>query len=411
MEESELTKLFLRSENQKMNLTLDRMKLTFKEMGSPCKDIPAIQVVGTNGKGSISSFLKSGLNAGGINSGVTTSPHLISWCERIYANKGLISLEEFKEKIEKLKPLIKKHCLTPFEIVIAIAFDYFSTANVEVLILEVGMGGRFDATSAHSFRPIIAMASIGLDHCEHLGKTLKEVAEEKAATITPKSIVISSRQDPSVAAVIEKATINQQATLHWVRPLSENWSLGIPGLIQRQNAAVAKKALEALTNFGVDITEKQIQEGFAKAKLLGRLQKVFWKGMPLYLDGAHNPHAAKQLSLERDNLANENKATSWIIGIQSHKDGPNILRSLLRPLDTAWIVPIPGHKSWKTSSLIDSCPKYESQINEAKSVEHVLKKLSFSNRWNNNPIIICGSLYLIADLLACREIILDLNKP
>jgi len=163
-------------EYKDMNLGIDRMSLAINAMGDPCKETPAIHIAGTNGKGSIAAFINSVLSLVNIKTGVTTSPHLVVWVERICINRTPISKEEFQSLSLSLSPIAKKYSLTPFECVIAIALKYFSLREVELLILEVGLGSRLDATTAHQYRPIIAFGAVGLDHCEYLGNSLEKIA-------------------------------------------------------------------------------------------------------------------------------------------------------------------------------------------------------------------------------------------
>jgi len=400
----ELADLIPKFNERGMDLGIKRMQMALNDMGQPCADIPAIQVVGTNGKGSITSFIQSSLKAAGVKTGVTTSPHLSSWCERISINGNLISTQEFRQRIISLKPIIQKHHLTPFELVIATAFDHFAENHVDLLVLEVGLGGRLDATTAHSFRPIIAIASIGLDHCEHLGKTLKEVAKEKAAVISDRSIVITATQHPDVVQILEETVHAKQAEIQWVAPLSNDWELGLNGEVQRKNAAVAKGALERLKVLGWNLNEKQIRQGLALAKWPGRLQKATWNGFPLILDGAHNPHAAKQLSKERSRWNQQANGINWIIGIQRHKDAPNMLRHLIQSNDIGWIVPVPGHDSWSERALSKACPELTNQLIQGIEAQSAFYKLLKTKKWPTPPPIVVGSLYLIGDLLTNKVV-------
>ncbi len=382
-----------------INLELTRIRNTITKMGNPCKAIPAIQIAGTNGKGSIACFLESCLIKAGINVGTTISPHLINWCERIRINGKMISQKEFKESIATVNSFSKEAQLTPFELVIASAFNYFSINKVELMILEVGLGGRLDATTVHPNRPLIAIAGIGLDHCEYLGKDLKNIAKEKAAVISPGSTVISSYQHPDVKEVLLNKANKQNAKIIWVQPLKKTWELGLPGEIQKENAAVAKGILEALPIIGLKIRTQDIQEGLASAKWPGRLQNAKWEDLPIVLDGAHNPHAIKQLSKERSTWENQNQGIHWIIGIQLQKDAPGMLRYLLKRLDIAWIVPVPNHQSWELQDLAKACPELSSQLYKADSFEKVLATLKLETKWPNPPPVITGSLYLIGDVL------------
>ena len=397
----EIQNLLPRFDQRRMDLGLTRINKALDSMGNPSSQIPAIQIAGTNGKGSIACFIQSCLQVAGISSGTTTSPHLTSWCERINTNGSTIKPGELIKRLKKIKPISEKFFLTPFEILIAVAFDYFASKHVELLILEVGLGGRLDATTAHPKRPIIALASIDLDHCEHLGKTIEKIAYEKASIITPGSTVISAKQHPIVSKIIEDFAENKQAKLQWVQPLNKDWELGIAGDIQRKNAAVAKGALEALTPLGWAINQTQIETGFSLAKWPGRLQTLTWKGMPLLVDGAHNPSAAKQLSAERKSWEFQENGVNWIIGMQSHKEGPSIIRHLIKSPDICWIVPIPNHLSWKQQQLSDHCPELSAQLKQANSVQQALDKI-LSKKWPTPNPVLTGSLYLIGSLLESK---------
>ena len=388
-----------RKEFKDMNLGIDRMSLAIDAMGNPCKRTPAIHIAGTNGKGSIAAFINGVLSLVNIKTGVTTSPHLVDWFERICINKTQISKEEFQSLSMNLAPIAKKYGLTPFECVFAMALKYFNSKEVELLILEVGLGGRLDATTAHKYRPIIAFGAIDLDHCEYLGNSLEKVAIEKAAIITSNSTVITAVQHDTVKRVLEETAIRQKAVIHWVDPLPSDWELGLSGAIQKENAAVAKGVIESLKNIGWSISEDQIREGLSLAEWPGRLQKTKWRGLPIIVDGAHNPHAANQLSVERDVWADQESGIIWILGIQKRKDMIGILHQLIREKDTAWIVPVPGLQSWSKDQILSLCPEYKDQIQEALCVEEILSTFKEQNRWPSPPPIISGSLYLIGDLL------------
>ena len=393
-------------EYKNMNLGIDRMTSAINAMGDPCKKIPAIHIAGTNGKGSIAAFVNSVLSLVNIKTGVTTSPHLVDWVERICINKTPISKQEFQSLNLSLFPIAKKYKLTPFECVVAIALKYFTLREVELLILEVGLGGRLDATTAHKHRPIIAFGAIGLDHCEYLGNSLEKVATEKAAVITSKSTIITATQHNIVKRVFEETAKRKQAVINWVDPLPSDWKLGLSGTIQKENAAVAKGVIESLKKIGWNISNDQIREGFSHAKWPGRLQTTSWRGLPIIVDGAHNPHAATQLSVERNGWTDQESGVIWILGIQIRKDIAGILRKLIKLNDLVWIVPVPDQQSWSRDQILSLCPEYEDQIKEAICVEEILSTLKKRDGWPTPPPVISGSLYLIGDLFK-KEVLMN----
>ena len=170
-------------ERDNIKLGLSRIKKALQELGNPCKNIPAIQIIGTNGKGSIAAYLESILFEAKKNFGVTTSPHLFDICERIRVNKKNINKVDFEKIYRLIEKKISTNELTPFEKIICCALNFFDNEKVELLILEAGLGGRLDATTAHESRPIIAIGNIGLDHKEFLGDTIEKIAKEKLAVI------------------------------------------------------------------------------------------------------------------------------------------------------------------------------------------------------------------------------------
>lgn len=399
MAEQQLSDLIPRFDLRGMDLQLGRMRHALQALGSPCGDIPAIQVAGTNGKGSIASFLSAALQQAGIRSGVTTSPHLVSWCERIAIDGIPISEGHLRQLLLAQQELCAEHQLTPFEQLLTAAMAHFHTKAVELLVLEVGLGGRLDATTAHPKRPVIAMASIGLDHCEHLGSTLAAIAAEKAAVITPGAQVISADQPVPVRAVLEQTCRANNADLQWVDPLPSEWTLGLAGNWQRRNAAVARGALQALRPLGWNLNESTIRAGFAEARWSGRLQTVTWQGHPLLLDGAHNPPAAQQLAQERQRWQGHGQGVVWILGIQAHKQALEMLQLLLQPQDQAWIVPVANHRSWTREALLQARPHWKDQLIDAISPEDALKRIEETRDWPQPMPVLAGSLYLIGDLL------------
>ena len=242
-------------ERDNIRLGLSRIKKVLKRLDYPCKDIPAIQIVGTNGKGSITAFLESILFEAKKNIGVTTSPHLFDISERIRVNKKNISKNELEKIFKLINKSFSKYELTPFEKIICSALKFFDEKQVNLLILEAGLGGRLDATTAHVFRPIIAVSKIGLDHKEFLGDTIEEITMEKIAVIEKSSIVISCNQDKKLENLITERVKEVGADIIWRDLISSNYELGLKGNFQRQNASVAIGVIEALNKFGFEIKE------------------------------------------------------------------------------------------------------------------------------------------------------------
>jgi dihydrofolate synthase/folylpolyglutamate synthase len=382
-----------------VDLGLERLPAALAEMGHPERRFAAVQVAGTNGKGSISTMLHAIAGAAGIRCGLYTSPHLLSWCERIRLPNGLITEAALKDLLQKLQPLGLRHNLTPFELVTAAAMQAFADTGVELAVLEVGLGGRLDATTVHPDRQVLAFANIGLDHTEYLGPTISAIAAEKAAVMHPGAIAVSGPQPPEAAVVLRQQAASQDCTLRWVEPLPSTAEggpqLGLHGTLQRLNAAVACGAAEALAERGWPITSAAIHAGLQQARWPGRLEHRQFEGRPLLVDGAHNPPAAAALRQELDQRSQEHGLPRrWLIGMQRHKDAPQLLQSLLKPGDAVRVVALPAeHSSWSAAEL---------EAATGLPLEAGGPDLRSNLAWLiDSPAlpVACGSLYLVAELL------------
>ena len=381
-------------------LGLDRLQAALAELGNPERRFAAVQVAGTNGKGSICTLVHQALLAAGIRAGLYTSPHLVSWTERIRLGHDPIAAPCLRRHLETATPIAQRHQLTPFELVTAAAFLAFAEADLELVVLEVGLGGRLDATTCHPHRPVIGFASVGLDHAEFLGPDPATIAAEKAGVLQPGAVAFSAPQSPEVAAVLSDRAAAVGAELRWVEPLDLNqWPLGLSGAVQAANGAVALGLLRALRERGWPINDAAIRRGFAAARWPGRLQQLEWRGLPLLLDGAHNLPAALALRAELDaNPQRHGMATGprhWVLGMLANKQGPEIAAALLAPGDKGWIVPVPEHACWTLEALATANPHLASQLHTASDLEAGLTLAGTSS----GRIVVAGSLYLLGQLL------------
>ncbi len=386
-------------ERDNIKLGLSRITKALQELDNPCKNIPAIQIIGTNGKGSIAAYLESILFEANKNFGVTTSPHLFDVCERIRVNKNNINKTEF----EKIYSLIEKNLsiyeLTPFEKIICCALNFFDNAKVELIVLEAGLGGRLDATTAHKSRPIIAIGNIGLDHKEFLGNTIEKITKEKLAVIEKNSIVISCDQNSQVENLINKKVEEVGAEIIWKDSISNSYELGLKGIFQKQNASVAVGAIEALNNLGFNIKEKYISEGLKKTTWNGRLEIINYLDKNILVDCAHNYPAAKALSNERSNWENEDKGIYWILGVQRQKDIYAILKTLLKKNDHLLLVPVPNQPSWKLNDLSQIKEIDFQNIIEFEKFEFAIEYLFNLKNWPPNHPVLTGSIFLVAEFI------------
>ena len=386
-----------------VDLGLERLQAALAELGHPERRFAAVQVAGTNGKGSISTMLERIASAAGIRCGLYTSPHLLSWCERIRLPQGLIAPEQLRRLLQDLQPVALRHDLTPFELITAAAFQAFAEAGIELAVLEVGLGGRLDATTVHPDRQVLALAAIGLDHTEHLGPTLAAISAEKAGVLHAGAIAVSAAQADEAAAVLEHQAAACGCELRWVAPLPPEAAggprLGLAGDLQRHNGAVAVAAAQALAERGWPIEAGAIARGLAEARWPGRLERRRFAGRPLLLDGAHNPPAAQALRRELDRLdATATAAVApaggrrWLIGMQRHKDAPALLQALLRPGDAVRVCTLPEHGSWPAEAL------QRDGVTISPASGDPQRDLGWLV---DSPLlpVACGSLYLVAELL------------
>lgn len=384
-----------------VDLALDRLEAALTDLGHPERRFAAVQVAGTNGKGSISTMVHAIATAAGIRCGLYTSPHLLSWCERIRLPDGLISAEHLQRLLRDLQPVALRHDLTPFELMTAAAMQAFAEAEAELVVLEVGLGGRLDATTVHPNRQVLAFASIGLDHTEHLGPTISAIAAEKAGVLHGAAIAISGPQAGEAAQVLTEQAQRIGCSLRWVAPLPAleegGPELGLRGDLQRLNGAVATGAAEALGELGWPIDAAAIAHGLKQARWPGRLDHRLFEGQPLLLDGAHNPPAAAALRQELDQLERQAGGPTprrWLIGMQRHKDAPELLRALLRPGDQVRVVSLPEeHSSWSAAELqaATGLPMEQGKGNLCDQLDWLVQSTALP--------VACGSLYLVAELL------------
>ena len=386
-------------ERENIQLGLSRIKKALEKLNNPCKNIPAIQIVGTNGKGSITAFIENILYAEKKNIGVTTSPHLLDICERIRVNKENIDKEEFKRLFKKIENNLSTHKLSPFEQIICCALKFFDLKKVDLLILEAGLGGRLDATTAHHLRPIIAIGNIGLDHKEYLGDSIKKIAREKVAVIEKNAFVISCNQNIEVEKIIKTRVKEVGAKIIWKKSLSSNYELGLKGNFQKENAAVAVGVIEALNNLGFIVKESSIKKGLKSTKWDGRLEIIECFNKKILIDSAHNYSAAKALSEERKTWENNKEGIYWILGVQKQKDIASIIKVLFQENDYILLVPVPNQPSWglKDLSIIDELNHIN--IKEFENFILAFNYLLELKKWPKCNPVITGSIFLVAEFI------------
>jgi dihydrofolate synthase / folylpolyglutamate synthase len=411
---SEIDRFLQQYERFGIELGLDRIFALLGRLGKPHQNVPIVHVAGTNGKGSVCAYLSSVLTAAGYRVGRYTSPHLVDWTERINLNNKPISPDMLLNALRRVEAVIEPDQPTPtqFEVLTAAAWCIFAEAAVDVAVIEVGLGGRLDATNVCD-RPLATIiTSLSREHWQRLGPTLADIAREKAGILKPGRPAIVGPL-PTEAEVVVRERLEAlgcpavwQNPAQWISGKTEPypWAIAddiayplpLAGDIQLTNSALAIAALKILQQQGWTISEAAIQAGMAQTQWPGRLAWTEWKGMRLLIDGAHNPAAAKVLRQYIDTV--HSGPVHWLMGMLSTKDHRDIFEVLLREGDRLTLVPVPGHSSADPQALAELaqgiCPHLEN-CDTALTLKDGLMLLQKEAPWSAALKVLCGSLYLV----------------
>lgn len=399
-----------------MKLGLENISKLLKALGNPEKNYLKVQIAGTNGKGSTVAFLESICVNAKINVGATTSPHLISVTERVRINGEEISEKDFARIAtivrETSEQLVKKGELetvpTYFEQVTAIALFAFAEAKVELAILETGLGGRFDATTAANAE-IVGITPIDLDHQRILGETLAEIAAEKAAIIRQDTRVFSTPQKKEAEKIIYGKSREVGVDLIWTNPevkiltnsiddfhylslqtkltnyKAEFW---MEGKHQWTNATLAIYIAESLRDFGFKISKDNIELGLENTRHKGRLE--FYKN--ILFDGAHNISGARALSEYLDE--NVTQPITMIFGAMRDKDLTEIAEILFSKANKLILTKPENPRSMETAEIAEFARN--DSIYQTETVAEALK-IAREVSSENDLILVTGSLYLVGE--------------
>ena len=371
--------------------------------GNPQNRLRFIHVAGTNGKGSTCAMLESIYRAAGLRVGLFTSPHLVSFRERIQVNRRPIDQDVVVRLVEELKPLFKHfpdgHQPTFFEVVTVMALKFFAERKCDLVIWETGLGGRLDATNIVT--PLACLlTNIQLDHQQWLGDTLGKIAAEKAGIIKPGIPVLTATNEPEALAVIEQTARVKKAPLTEVRNLEfgiQNLEVRLPGEHQRMNAALALATVELLQK-QIPVGEAAIRAGLEQVDWPGRLQLIARaSGQKVLLDGAHNPAGAKTLSQALKKNFHAEKPT-LILGVMQDKDWQHICETLAPLATRIFTVPVSSERSANPEALAAVCRKTHPSVEviSCPSLGDALDRAA-----GDRFVIITGSLYLVGEALEC----------
>ena len=406
------------------NFGLENTRKLAALAGNPQEKLRFIHVAGTNGKGSTCAMLESTYRAAGLRVGLFTSPHLVSFRERIQVNRQLISENELVRLVEEIQPLLKQfpadNHLTLFEVVTIMALKFFAEQKCDLVIWETGLGGRLDATNIVT--PLASViTNIAFDHQQWLGDTLEKIAAEKAGIIKPGIPVVTATDEPSALAVIEKIAREKNAPLTTVAadgnpPLAKFAALcrdaatsPLLGEHQKLNAALALATVEVLQR-QIPVAAEKIREGLQNVNWPGRLQLIEKSdGQKFLLDGAHNVASAKVLreALEKNF---PNKERTLVLGVLQDKDWQHICEILSPLAGKIFAVPVASDRSANPKELAEICRTANpaAEVFVCDSLTEALEKIGSRGLGRRSPssphqaenfIVVTGSLYLVGEVL------------
>jgi dihydrofolate synthase/folylpolyglutamate synthase len=363
---------------------LGRMRALLRQLGNPQRASPSIIVAGTNGKGSTSAALASILNESGYRTGLYTSPHLVELRERWMIGGTMIDDAALADAIDRLRVAADQADIVPtyFEALTLIAFIAFAQARCEIAVLEVGMGGRLDATNV--VRPLAALITpIGFDHMEFLGTTIRKIAAEKAGVIHRGAIVLTSNDDPIVLDVLRRRAAKFGNPFHIV---TEQHATPLAGAFQERNAALAVRAAEELMPRLAKITPESIERGVAATRWRGRLERIEHRGKEIWIDGGHNAHAIAAIA---PFIAARVAAPRLLVfGIMSDKDIADVSAALFPMFDAIIATePYPPRSEPAARLTALAAGKSVAEPEPRRAIERALES-------GYRSIVIAGSLYL-----------------
>jgi len=403
-------------------LGLENMNNLLEKLDNPQEKLRIIHVAGTNGKGSTCSFINSILTEAGYRVGLYTSPSIEGFTGRIRINNYNISEDRFADLTSRVRDVINVMVLegmdhpTEFEIITAMAFLYFQVEKVDFVVLEVGLGGRLDATNVVKNPLISVITPIGLDHTEYLGDTLGKIAFEKAGIIKENNLVVSAKQDEEATEVIKSVALKnrssdvmfldlstlqiQESEIHnqrfSVEILDEKYrdiNIRLIGLHQIENACLALAVIQLLRQKRhINIDRDSIYLGLAKTQWPGRFEIVSSDPMTI-IDGAHNVHAALRLKETIEKVI-PNKSIVLVIGMLGDKDVDGVLNNIV-PLSKKVVITQPNNsRALLASDLEKRVKRLNENTYRSKSIEDAVS-MAYELCQNEEIILFAGSLYLI----------------
>lgn len=402
---------------------LGRTQELLEKMGNPEKKLKFVHIAGTNGKGSTAAMTASILSKAGYRTGLYTSPYIYRFHERIQVDGVEISDEDLTEITEYVKPLADSMAQSPteFELVCCIAFEYFYRKKCDIVVLEVGMGGAWDATNVIEVPEVAVITNIGLDHTEYLGDTVEKIAETKSGIFKPHGHGVVYRSTPSVEAVYERVCAERDVSLrkadfdglvlkaHTLEGQvfdcgsRKNLVLPLLGDHQLHNASVVLSIADTLIGEGWKISEQNIYDGIRDVRWPGRFDIVCRK--PLFIiDGGHNPQCIEALVKNiQDYLAG--KKVIALTGVLADKDYADMYKPVMPLVDRFVCITPPNPRKLEAEQLARYLCQAGAQAQASESILDGVKKAM--ELAGEDGVVLCfGSLYSIGGI---RDALKDLG--
>jgi dihydrofolate synthase/folylpolyglutamate synthase len=403
---------------------LSKTSNLLKAFGNPHRGQRYVHIAGTNGKGSVAAMVESILRTSGLKVGFYSSPHLVRFTERFRINGREILPETAAGLVEELRRVMDpKQPPTFFEVTTAMGLMYFAQEKVDIGVIEVGMGGRLDATNV--IRPDVSViTNISFDHQAFLGNTLMEITGEKAGIIKRKTDLVTAAKQPRVLELLRKTCKEKSApfwrvgkdiryraagnVIHYdglARKLN-NLELGLAGIYQHRNAALALGVIELVERKGIRVTEGHIREGLKNTRWPGRLQVVSRNPL-IILDGAHNPSAARSLS-EAIREGFPYKRLLLVLGVMADKDLTGVLKGIVPLADYVFFSRPEYYRAASPEMLMQAASPLgkpgEIQPTLAKALEKAKRAAH-----EDDLILVTGSLFTVGETMAILDP--ETNKP
>ena len=404
------------SELAKAEFNLDRMFALMEELGNPQNTYPIIHVAGTKGKGSVSALCASALMAGEYKVGLYTSPHLLDYCERIQVNGEPISHEMMIELVEEIKPAVAKvPKLTTFEITTALGMLAFAKQGCNAVVLEVGLGGRLDATNIVTPK-VSVITSLSYDHTAVLGDTLAEIAGEKAGIIKDGVPVVSSPQEDEPLEVLERIARDKKCEFTLVGKYAKfehikssldgqvltvsnpsstvNLTIPLLGEHQIENAAVAFTALKMS---GIELTNEAIQKGFSQMKWRARFE-IARREPPVIFESAHNADSFAKLRQTLDEYFPDKKVY-LIFGASEDKNIPDMFAVMKTKIQSLIITRADHPRALEVERIVELAKQAGVESEAVSPVESAFLRALELSKNDGSIVLSAGSMFVTAEVM------------